>query len=339
MSLGFTKSNVDSNLYFEVMNDEPMMLLLYVDDLFLTDEENIIIDCKKKLVAEFEMKDLGLMHYFLGLEVWHIPHKIFLNQGKYAFEILKRFDMLECKSMCTPMGTKLKLLVDTSSELVDATLYREIIGPLMYLTNTRPDICFVVKTLSRYLVEPRRVHLVDAKHVMRYLKGMLEYGLCYTGNHDFRLYGYTDSDWAASISDRKITSACCFSLGSTMTSWKRRKQSSTALNTTEAEYIVACFANCEAIWLRKLLIGLFDLEIEEIVIICDNQSCIKMTENPVFHDKSKHLEIWYHHICDMVQRGVVKLQYVGTDEQVAYVLTELLSRVNFEYFREKIGIV
>jgi hypothetical protein len=108
------------------------------------------------------------MHDFLGLKVWQSPEKIFLNQGKYAVEILKRFDMLECTSMNTPVETKLKLLVDTSSELVDATLYREIIGSLMYLTNTRPTICFVVNTLSQYLVEPRRVHLVAAKHVMRY---------------------------------------------------------------------------------------------------------------------------------------------------------------------------
>jgi hypothetical protein len=122
--LGFTKSKVDSNLYFKVMNDEPVILLLYVDDLFLTGEEKLIIDCKKKLTAEFEMKYLGLMHYFLGLEVWQSLEKIFLNQGKYAVEILKRFDMLECKSMNTPMETKLKLSVDTSSELVDATLYR-----------------------------------------------------------------------------------------------------------------------------------------------------------------------------------------------------------------------
>jgi hypothetical protein len=153
MSLGFTKSKVDSNLYFnfKVMNDEPVILLWYVDDLFLTKEDKLITDCKKKLVAEFEMKELGLMHYFLGLEVWQSPEKIFLNQGKYAVEILKRFDMLECKSMNTPMETKLKLLVDTSSKLVDATLYRRIIGSLMYQTNTMPAICFVVNTLSQYL--------------------------------------------------------------------------------------------------------------------------------------------------------------------------------------------
>jgi hypothetical protein len=130
--------------------------------------------------------------------------------------------MLECKAMNTPMETKLKLLVDTSLELVDATLYRQIIGSLMYLTNTKPDICFFVNTLSQYLVEPRNVHLEATKHVMRYLKGTLEYGLCYTRDHDFRLYGYTDSDWAGSVSDRKSTSGCCFSLGSAMTSWQSR---------------------------------------------------------------------------------------------------------------------
>jgi hypothetical protein len=112
------------------------------------------------------MKDLGLMHYFLGLEVWQSPKRIVLNQGKYAVEILKRFDMLECNPMNAPMETKLKLLVDTLSEFIDATLYRQIIGSLMYLTNTRPDIYFVVNTLSQFLVEPRHVHLVASKHVM-----------------------------------------------------------------------------------------------------------------------------------------------------------------------------
>jgi hypothetical protein len=185
--LGFTKSKADSNLYFKVMKDEPAIFLLYVDDLFLTREEKLITKCKKKLTSKFEMKDLGLMHYFLGLEVWQSPERIFLNQGKYAVEILKRFDMLECKSMNTPMETKLKLLVDTSSELIDATLYRQIIRLLMYLTNTRTYICFAVNTLSQFLVEPRHVHLVAAKHVIRYLKGTLDCGLNYDGDHDFTL--------------------------------------------------------------------------------------------------------------------------------------------------------
>jgi hypothetical protein len=265
-SLGFTKSKVDSNLYFKVMNDEPVILLLYEDDLFLTGEEKLITECKKRLASEFEMKDLSLMHYFLGLEVWQSLERIFLNQGKYAVEILKRFDILECKPMKTPMETKLKLLLNTSSELIDATLYRQIIGLLMYLTNTRPDICFAVNTLSQFLVESRHVHLVAAKHVMRYLKGTLDCGLSYGGDHDFTLSGYTDSNWAGSVSYRKSTSGCCFSLGLAMISWQSRKQSNIALSTTEAEYIVACSVCYEAIWLRKLLTGLFDLEMEATTI-------------------------------------------------------------------------
>jgi hypothetical protein len=240
------------------------------------------------------------MHYFLGLEVWQSPERTFLNQGKYTVEILKRFDMLECKSMNTPMEAKLKLLVDTSSNWIDATLYRHIIGSLMYLTNTRLDICFAMNTFSQFQVEPRRVHPVATKHVMRYLKGTLDYGLSYDGDHDFTLSGYTDADWAGSVADKKSTSECCFSLGSAMISWKSRKQSSISLGTAEAEYIVACSASCEAIWLRKLLIGLFDLEMKAITILCDNQSCIKMTKNHVFHDRSKHIEIRYHFIRDML---------------------------------------
>ena len=138
------------------------------------------------------MKYLGLMHYFLGMEVWQSPEGIFLNQGKYVVEILKIFDMLDCKFMATPMDTNLKLFSDETSELVDMTHYRQIIGSLMYLTNTRPYICFFVNTLIQYLVKPRWVHLITAKHVMRYLKGTIYLGW-YDGRYnDYKLYVYMD---------------------------------------------------------------------------------------------------------------------------------------------------
>ena len=137
-----------------------MILLLYVDDLFLIGEDKPINECKMKLATEFEMKDLGTLHYFLGLAVWQHPDEIFLNQGKYTVEILKRFGMLDCKDMTTPMTTNLKLLNDDTSETADATLYRKIIGSLMYLTNTLPDVCFVVNTLSQYMVNPKHIHLI-----------------------------------------------------------------------------------------------------------------------------------------------------------------------------------
>ena len=137
------------------------------------------------------MKYLGMMHYFLGLEVWQFPDEIFLNQGKYEVEILKRFGMLDCKEMNTLMVTNLKLLNDVSSDIVDVTLYQHITGSLMYLLNMRPYICFVINTLSQYMVEPRHVHLIATKHVMRYLKGTLDYGLIYETDSEFILYGYT----------------------------------------------------------------------------------------------------------------------------------------------------
>ena len=146
MSLGFTKSKADSNLYYKVVDGDQVILLLYVDDLFLIGEEKLILDSKRKLAAEFEMKDLGMMHYFLGLEVWQKPGKIILSHGKYVVEILKRFRVIDCKSMSMPMTMDLKLLGDATYETVDATLYRQMIGLLMYLTNMRPDICFVMNT-------------------------------------------------------------------------------------------------------------------------------------------------------------------------------------------------
>ena len=152
-----------------------MILLLYVDDLFVIGEDSLIANTKRKLAIKSEMKDLGMMHYFLGMEVWQNANEISLGQGKYAVEILKRFGMMDCKAMTTPMASNLKLLSDASSESVDATMYHRMIGPLMYLMNTRPNICFVVNTL-------RHVHLMVAKHAMRYLKGTVNYGIKYEAN-------------------------------------------------------------------------------------------------------------------------------------------------------------
>lgn len=256
--MGFTKSKVDSNLYDKVIDSGIVILLQYVDDLFLTGDEELIAGCKRKLSVEFEMKDLAALHFFFGLEVWQDSDGIFLGQGKYTVEILQRFGMMDCKSMPTPMMSNLKLLSDTSSDKVHSTIYRQMIGSLMYLTNTRSYICFAVNTLSQFMVDPRRVHWIAAKHVMRYLTGTVEYGLSYNSDHEINLQGYTDADWAGSVTNRKSTSGCCFSLGSAVISWLSRKQSSVALSTVEEEYMVACLASGEVVWLRKMIFGLFE---------------------------------------------------------------------------------
>jgi hypothetical protein len=333
------KCDADPNLYYIVVDGEMLMLILYVDNLFITDAEKLIEGCKRDLASEFDMKDIGLMHYFLGLEVWQEEEHIFLGQRKYTVDILGRFHMGDCKPMSTPMTTNGKELHSSDSGLVDPTLYRQLIGSLMYLVNTRPDICFAINTLSHFMVGPRRVHRIAAKHVLQYLISTIDYGLDYVRGDGLSLAGFTDSDWAGSVSDRKSTSGCCFGLGSAIVSWLSRKQKSVALSSAEAEYMAASQASCEAIWLRKLLTSLFEQELGPTMIYCDNQSCLKLTENLVFHDRSKHIEIRYHFIRDHVQRGAVKLEYVSTDEQVANILTKSLSRGKHVYFRDKMGVV
>jgi hypothetical protein len=208
--------------------------------------------------------------------------------------------------MSTPMVTNWKKIDASKSEAIDSTLNRQLIGSLMYLVNTRLDICFVVSTLRQFMVEPKCVRWVATKHVLRYLRGTVEYGLRYIWGDGVKLVGYSDVDWASSAIDRKSTSSCCFSLGSGAISWFSRKQKLVALIVVQAEHMAASLASCEAIWLRILLMGLFDQELEITLIYCDNQSCIKLSDNPMFHDKLKHIEIKYRFIRDRMQKGTVK---------------------------------
>jgi hypothetical protein len=170
-SLGFSKSIANPNLYINIVKNILVILVLYVDDLFLTGEEHMIALTKRELSIEFEMKDLGLIHYFLGLEMWQKPGEIFLSQSKYAVDVLRRFGMLDCKSMTTPMISNLKKLHDqaTGSDPEDPTVYRQIIGSLMYLVHTRLDICYVVNALSQLMCEPKHIHMVVVKHILRYV--------------------------------------------------------------------------------------------------------------------------------------------------------------------------
>jgi len=205
--------------------------------------------------------------------------------------------------------------IDASDDKdVDPTLYRQLIGSLTYLVNTRLDIYFAVNTLSQFMMESKRVHWATARHVLRYIRSTIKYGLKYTQEDDIRLCGYTDVDWAGNSVDRKSTSRYCFSVGSGMVSSCRRKQKSVALSSAEAEYMAARTAMCEAIWLKKMLVSLFRQRMEATSVYCDNHSCIKLSENPVFHDRSKHINIRCHFIKDCVQRGAVQLQYVPTEE-------------------------
>ena len=187
-------------------------------------------------------------------------------------DILQRFGMQNCKSMSVPMTTNLTKLRDlaSSSQNVDSTLYRQLIGSLMYLVHTRPDICYTVNALSQFMSDLKHIHLIAAKHVLRYVRGTITYGLRYTSSSGVLLSGYSDSDWTGITVDRKSTSGYCFNMGSAMISWSNRKQGSISQSTAKAKYIAASDACKEAVWIRKLISDLFRGKLDSMIIYCDN---------------------------------------------------------------------
>eukprot|EP00253_Pinus_taeda_P004384 PITA_04384 len=204
--LGFTKSEVDANLYHIVVKGKLLIIVLYVDDLILTIDDQLIVSCKEDLAREFEMNDMGLMHYFLGMEVWQKDGEFFVSQGNYSNEILRRFYMEKCKPIQTPLAGNWRREVDTSREVVEATVYRQLMGSMMYLVNTRPDLCYAVNQLSQAMVHPTKMFWKAAKNVLRYLKGTSQYGLWYRWTEGVKLHGFTDADWVGSPTDWKSTS-------------------------------------------------------------------------------------------------------------------------------------
>lgn len=339
LSLGFTKSLSESTLYVKRVGSDIVIISLYVDDLLVTGNNAIQIeDFKKEMMKVFEMTDLGEMTYFLGIEIKQAQNEVFIYQRKYLKEILKRFGMEECKSVSTPMAQKERLQKEDGAEPVDEGVYRSLIGCLMYLTATRPDILFPVSVLSRFLNCPSELHMMAAKRVVRYLKGTLTYGIKYGKTQNFKLHGYSDSDWAGSIDDMKSTSGYCFSFGSGCFSWCSKKQEVVAQSTAEAEFVAATAAANQALWLRKIMV---DLQLEQkgsTEIYVDNQTAIAISQNPVFHGKTKHFCIKYYFLREVQKNGEVKLVYCKTEEQVADLFTKSFHVSRFEFLREKFGI-
>ena len=183
-----------------------LIIVLYVDDLILTGDEKLIHSCKEDLAKEFEMKDMGLLHYFLGLEIWRRDGELFVSQGKYAREILGKFHMESCKPMDTPLPGNWRKEDATSGEVVDATIYRKLVGLLMYLVNTRLDIFYTVNQLIQAMVKPTKLFWKAGKHVLRYLRGTTVYELWYKQTEGVNLQGFTNADWEGSPSYKKTTS-------------------------------------------------------------------------------------------------------------------------------------
>ena len=263
---------------------------------------------------------------------------MFIYQKKYAKEILKKFRMDECKSVDTPMCQKEKLSKEDEAKKVDETLYRSLIGCLMYLTATRPDILHAVSLLFRFLNCATETHLIAAKRVLRYVRGTLDYGIKFCANQDCFLQGYSDSDWGSSLDDMKSTSGYCFMFGTSVFSWACKKQNTVAQSTAEAEFTAANAAVNQALWLRKVLVDLNMKQEGCTEVFVDNQATIAISNNPVFHGKTKHFNIKLFFLREVQKEGSVDLKYCKSDLQLADILTKPLPKSKFEFLREKLGV-
>ncbi|GKB06944.1 retrovirus-related pol polyprotein from transposon TNT 1-94 [Tanacetum coccineum] len=251
---GFRKCLSEYALYVKFENKSILLACLYVDDLiFIGNSQSMIDDLKKSMTREFEMTDIGLMSYYLGIEVKQTDEGIFICQERYAKEILKRFGMDKCNPVGTPIEHKAKPSKHDGGKAVDSTLFKSLVGSLRYLTCTRPDILFAVGLISRFMEEPTTKHSKIVKRILRYIKGTVDYGMFYSTSEDFKLVGYSDSDWAKSKDDGRSTSGFLFFLGNNAFTWSSKKQPIVTLSSCEAEYVAATSCVCHAIWLRSIL--------------------------------------------------------------------------------------
>ena len=335
----FTRCPHEHALYVKIKDGDVLITCLYVDDLILTgNNPSMFEEFKKAMTREFEMTDIGLMSYYLGIEVKQKEEGVFISQEGYARELLKKFKMNDCKPVSTPIECGAKLSKYDEGEHVDATSFKSLVGSLRYLTCTRPDILYAVGLVSRFMEAPTTTHLKTAKRILRYIKGTINFGIFYYQSNDYRLLGYSDSDWAGDLDDRKSTSGFVFFLGDTAFTWMSKKQPIVTLSTCEAEYVAATSCVCHAIWLRSLLKELGMTQKEPTEVMVDNKSTIALAKNPVFHDRSKHIDTRYHYIRECITRKDVQLEYVKSQDQVADIFTKPLKHEDFVKLRSLLGI-
>ncbi|GJZ60039.1 putative ribonuclease H-like domain-containing protein [Tanacetum coccineum] len=270
---------------------------------------------------KFQISSMGELSFFLRLQVKHKSDGIFISQDKYVAEILKKFDFASVKTASTPMETNKALVKDEESKDVDVYLYRSMIGSLMYLTASRPDIMFAVCACARFQVTPKTLHFNAVKRIFRYLKGQPKLGLWYPRDSPFDLEAFSDSNYAGASLDRKSTTGGCQFLGKRLISWQCKKQTIVANSTTEAEYVAA--ANCcgQVLWIQNQMLD-YGFNFMNTKIYIDNESTICVVKNPVSHSKTKHIEIRHHFIRDSYEKKLIQVIKIHTDQNVADLLTK-----------------
>lgn len=336
--LDYQQSKADYSLFTLTTSTSITLILVYVDDLLISGNCLSSINSLKLLLSTtFHMKDLGDLHYFLGLEINRSDAGFFVSQQKYALDLLEEYNLLQAKPLSLPLDIHIKLTPEKGDPLPEPQTYQRLLGRLIYLTITRPDISFAVHILAQYMQKPTTVHMQAALRLLRYLLKNPAQGILFASTSAAQITAFCDSDWASCTTTRRSTSGFCILLGSSPVSWKVKKQSIVARSTAEAEYRAMALTACEITWLSALLkdMGLHNLP--PAILKCDNQAAISIAANPVMHERTKHIEIDCHFVRDKIQAGSLTTQYVPSHRQLADILTKPLSGKQHNYILNKLS--
>ncbi|XP_059627195.1 uncharacterized mitochondrial protein AtMg00810-like [Cornus florida] len=316
------------------------MLLVYVDDIIITgDDASGIAQAKLHLQKSFDVKDLGPLRYFLGIEVARSRRGISLSQRKYVLDLLQDTGMLGCRPASTPMDPNLKLSVESGELLPDPSVYQRLVGRLIYLTNTRPDLTFAVSVISQFMHAPRSAHMDAVYHILRYLKSCPGLGLFYASGNQSGLSCFTDADYAGCKTDRHFTSGFYTFYGNHLIPWKSKKQAVVSRSSAEAEYRAMAQGTCELLWLQSILRELGLVQKGSSRLFCDNKSAIMLASDSVLHERSKHVKVDIHFIREKVRSGIINPIFVPSSELTADVFTKSVRPSLLQSSIVKLGLI
>nr|GFB09341.1 putative ribonuclease H-like domain-containing protein [Tanacetum cinerariifolium] len=313
--------------------------IIYVDDMIITgNDEEEMTRLRTNLFKEFEMKDLERLKYFLGIEVLRSKQGIFICQKKYVLDLLAETGMIDCKPVDTPMMVNQKLYMEEKAKLADKGRYQRIVGKLIYLSHTRPDIAYAVGVVSQFMHQPQISHMKAVLRIIRYLKGTPGHEVLFKANGHLETQVYTDADLTGDKGNRRSTSGYFTLVGGNLVTWGSKKQKVVALSSAEAEFRGITRGLAEALWIRKLLSEIRYHSTQTSKIMCDNKAAIQISENPVQHDRTKHIEVDRHFIKEKLENGIIELSFVRSKDQLADILTKAVSGKIFMHCLSKLNI-
>jgi hypothetical protein len=339
LSLGFVEAKSDTSLFVFQCGSDTAYLLLYVDDIVLTASSPALL-CWiiSALQQEFSMKDLGVLHHFLGMHVQPSGDGLLLSQKQYMVELLDRAGISECKPCLTPVDTNSKVAAADDAPMTDASDFCSLVGALQWLTFTRPDIAYAIQQVCLHMHDPQEPHLAVLKRILRYIRGTLALGLLLRPSTATDLVVYTDADWVGCSDTHRSTSGYAVFLGDNPISWSSKHQNTVSRSNAEAEYGAMANGVAEATWLRQLLLELHTPLRRATLVYCDNISAVYMIFNPVQHQRTKHIEIDLHFVREQVAVGDLHVMHVPTTSQYADIFTMGLPSSVFTEFRTSLNM-